>query len=149
MSAKKIFHLISYLQYPLVIARGYYCLKPYWNGFQLDLSDINNVLIFFGLSISFSTLQDTTKTQNKLSRKVWESPVKGKIFLTIICLFAAFVIGFGLYGIFKSEAKEIREIAFGCVVLGTGLIGLIKAALDIFENHRKDKKNIESTNFQA
>jgi hypothetical protein len=68
---KLIFHYISYLQYPLMMIAMLFALKPYIFGFETLFSDFNKMLVFMGLGISFSTLQDTTKTQNKLSLKIY------------------------------------------------------------------------------
>lgn len=92
-----------------------------------------------GLGISFSTLQDTTKTQNNFSKRVWESPKKGKIALLIMSMMSLSTILFGVYGLYVSEKESIKELSFGFIVLGIGLIGLLKTAIEVFENHRKDK----------
>lgn len=88
MSFTRFFHLISYLQYLLMLLGLYYAIHPYFNGldaiannFELALTDINKMLVWMGLGISFSTLQDTTKTQNDFSRKIWEDPKKGSVCL--------------------------------------------------------------------
>jgi len=76
MTVKSIFHAISYLQYPLVAIAMYFAFRPYFGGLNqlgeksdLIFEGINNALIFFGLALSFSTLQDTSKTQNNFSNK--------------------------------------------------------------------------------
>ena len=67
MKIKLLFHYISYLQYPLMLIALYFAFKPYFNGLEItnekiDLifRNLNNMLIFMGLGISFSTLQDAT-----------------------------------------------------------------------------------------
>ncbi|MFY0627161.1 MAG: hypothetical protein JXR07_12750 [Reichenbachiella sp.] len=97
------------------------------------------MLVFVGISFSLSTLQDTTKTQNKLSRKIWEHPKKGKIALATIASTAVIFITIGLIGFLGSKENIHQEISFGLIVLGIGLIGLLKAAIEMFENHRKDR----------
>ncbi|MEQ9101170.1 hypothetical protein [Imperialibacter sp.] len=52
------------------------------------------------------------------------------------------MLAFGMFGYFASENDIIKELAFGVVVLGIGLIGMLKAAIEMFENHRKDKQRI-------
>ncbi|MCB0497541.1 MAG: hypothetical protein KDC79_15465 [Cyclobacteriaceae bacterium] len=138
---KQLFHLISYLQYPL-----YAGAIVFYVPFVRSLMDkapnwtmLNYVLILFGVAISFSTLQDTTKTQNKVSRKVWESPVKGKIALGFIALLAFSFVGVGLALLYVSRSDTTESIAVGITVLGIGLVGVLKSALEMFENHRKDK----------
>lgn len=140
LNVKNTFHIISYLQYPFMFIALYYAFKPYIVGFETLWENSNNALIFMGLGISFSTLQDTTKSQNKLSRKTWENPKKGKIALTVITIMALLSIIVGLYGIFSSTNEVLKELSFGIIVIGIGLVGLLKTAIEMFENHRLDKK---------
>lgn len=138
---KDFFNLLSYLQYPLVgVSLVYYGL------FMLSLVEgainwglLNYTLLFYGIAISFSTLQDTRKTQNKLSEKVWKSPRRGKIFLALVSLLTFGFIAGGLFGVLYSRQPIHQELALGLTVLGIGLIGLLKAAVEMFEHHRIDK----------
>lgn len=140
LNVKNTFHIISYVQYPFMFIALYYAFKPYIVGFETLWENSNNALIFMGLGISFSTLQDTTKSQNKLSRKTWENPKKGKIALTVITIMASLSIIMGLYGILSSTNEVLKELSFGIIVIGIGLVGLLKTAIEMFENHRLDKK---------
>ena len=141
-SIKHVFHILSYLQYPLVAVALYFytlfALSLAKNTFEWE--NLNNSLVFYGLSISLSTLQDTTKTQNKFSKKIWEHPKKGKIALILMGLMALLCMIAGTFGLLKSQASIHKEISFGLVVLGIGLVGLVKTAQEMFENHRKDRK---------
>jgi hypothetical protein len=139
---RRIFHLISYLQYPLlIIATLFYIpflrsileMKPDWN-------NLNNMFIFLGITISFASLQDVTKTQSKLARKIWESPKKGKIMLIVMLTTMFFFFSLGLFGLYFSNTSELKEISIGLIALGIGYIGLLKTAMEMFENHRIDKK---------
>lgn len=97
---KKYFQAISYLQYPFMVLALFYAYKPFFNGLENILADFNHALIWMGLGISFSTLQDTTKTQNKLSLKVWQNPKYAKAFIytfavfTLFLLFLVFLVSF-------------------------------------------------------
>jgi len=97
-------------------------------------------LLFMGHGISLSTLQDTRKTQNKVSKQIWEHPTKGKVALAFMSGTTLFFILFGLYYYFAVDQNVLKELSFGMIVLGIGLIGLLKAAIEMFENHRLDKK---------
>ena len=119
---------------------GYYAVKPYIFGFETIWENYNYVLIFMGLGVSLSTLQDTTKAQNKLSKKVWENPKKGKRMLSLLAFAALFFISMGLYGVFIAYNEILKQLAFGTIVFGIGIVGLLKAAIEMFENHRLDKK---------
>ena len=139
IDARNTFHKISYLQYPFMLVGLYYAFKPYVVGFDTIWENANYGMIFLGLGISFSTLQDTTKTQNKASRKIWESPKKGKLAIVIMAIMAAFLIFVGLFGIYISTSEILKQLAFGVIVLGIGQVGMLKVAIEMFENHRLDK----------
>lgn len=71
----------------------YFSVKPYFNGMKyltqninILFENLNSFLIFTGLAISFSTLQDTTKTSLNFEKKIWENPRKGKIIIITISL---------------------------------------------------------------
>ncbi|MEL7146009.1 MAG: hypothetical protein AAFO69_06550 [Bacteroidota bacterium] len=138
---RQIFHLISYLQYPLVAGALFFYL-PFVISVTKGIPEwelLNYTLAVFGVSISFSTLQDTTKVQNKFSKNVWEDPVKGKIFLIVLSGVALLFIISGMVFMFFMEKDGPGTIGVGLLVLGIGLIGMLKAGIEMFENHRKDK----------
>ncbi len=139
--ATQLFHYISYLQYPLMLIGIYYCYKPLITEGASIWADYNKALVFIGLSISFATLQDTTKTQNKISKKVWENPKYARPFLIYIALLILFVISFGMYGLFASSNPKVQELSFGTIVFGIGMIGLLKSAMEMAENHQKKPDN--------
>ena len=151
MKIKHTFHRISYLQYPLMLLALFFSFKPYINGFEYlqnhfdeIIKAYNNALIFAGLAISFSTLQDTNKTQNKFSKKIWENPKKGrKVIIVLTCLTFA-MLTFGIFGYFISTKESLNELSFGILVFGIGLIGFLKTGIEIFETHRKDKNDIQN-----
>ncbi|MFT5915200.1 MAG: magnesium-transporting ATPase (P-type) [Flammeovirgaceae bacterium] len=121
----------------------FFSFKPYLNGIKpiIDnpfvlLESYNYVLIFMGLGVSFATLQDTTKTQNDFSKKIWQNPKKGKMMITLICFLVFIFLAYGLFGYFITDNQKVREVSFGSIVFGIGLIGFLKTALEVFENHR-------------
>jgi O-antigen/teichoic acid export membrane protein len=137
----RIFHLISYLQYPLMLAALAYYVPFVMSMIKkpINWSLLNQVLILMGVSLSFSTLQDTSKTQNKLSKKIWQDPKKGKIFLWVIAVMAMLFIITGLLALLLYRADQTESVAVGITVLGIGMLGMLKAAIEMFENHRLDK----------
>jgi hypothetical protein len=69
----------------------FYCYKPvltnldgFLNNLDALLVEFNKALVFIGLGTSLSTLQDTTKVQNKFSQRIYDNPRKTKFFLWII-----------------------------------------------------------------
>jgi hypothetical protein len=146
MNFKAFFHFISYLQYPLMLIALYFTFSPYLTGIDnlkenpdLIFQKLNISLIFMGLGVSFSSLQDTTKTQNKISKDIWENPKKGKIAILLMSFLIFFILILGLIGYFNSVDGILEDLSIGLIVLGLGLFGLLKAAVEMFENHRKDK----------
>lgn len=148
MNFKAFFHYISYLQYPLMFTALFFSFYPYFHGFEqlnenpeLFLQNINSMLIFMRLGVSFSSLQDTTKTQNKFSEKIWKHPTKGKIMITIISLMILSFLIFGIIGYYNAKVGVLKELSTGIIILGLGMLGLLKASVEMFENHRIDKNN--------
>ena len=137
---KRIFHLISYLQYPLLLVALGYMAHPYFAGldtfWQTFWPSVNNALIFSGLAISFSTLQDTTKTQNNFSKKIWENPRKGMLALWVISATTLAFLAVGMYGLYVSKGGIVKEVSFGVLMLGLGYVGLLKTAIEMHEHHR-------------
>ena len=133
---KQLFHAISYLQYPLLLVAMGYVVYPYFKGFDAFWPSINNALIFSGLAISFSTLQDTTKTQNNFSRKIWQDPRKGVFALAVISATTLVFLALGMFGLFVSKGGILKEVSFGVLMLGLGYFGLLKAAIEMHEHHR-------------
>ena len=124
----------------------FFSIKPYLGGIEnlaknpsILLENYNYTLIFLGLGISFSSLQDTTKTQNDFSKKIWENPKKGKRAIILICFMLVLFLSYGMFGYFITENDRIKELSFGSIVFSIGLIGFLKTALEVFENHRTDK----------
>ena len=136
---RDLFQKISYLQYPMMLIGLFYAFKPYFVGFETIWENYNYAFIFIGLGISFSTLQDTTKTQNNFSKKIWQNPKKGRVVLIALTSMALFLLIIGLYGIYNSKSEVLEQMSFGIIVLGIGLIGMLKSAIEMFENHRLDK----------
>lgn len=146
MNFKSIFHYISYLQYPLILIGFYFALSPYMMGMEklrenpdLIFENLNNLLIFMGLAVSFSSLQDTTKTQNNFSKKIWENPKKGKITIITMSVMILLILIMGLIGYLNANNGILKNLAVGLIILGLGMFGFLKAAIEMFENHRKDK----------
>lgn len=135
-NVKRLFQVISYLQYPLMLVALGYMVYPYFAGFDIFWTSVNNALIFLGLAISFSTLQDTTKTQNNFSRKVWEDPRKGTLALMVISGTTLLFLALGVFGILFAKGGILKEVSFGVLMLGLSYVGLLKAAIEMHEHHR-------------
>lgn len=141
---KQTFQLISYMQYPFMVAGLLFCVKPLVFAELSSLfSNLNIGLAFFGLGISFSTLQDTTKTQNDFSKRIYQNPKRSRVFLIILFIQVLFFSILGMIGLFQSEASPLKEIALGLISIGIGMIGILKAAGEMAHYHRKVEEQIE------
>ena len=145
LSVKSLFHYISYLQYPFMLVAVIFVGKMYYGIFSegIEMSifeDANGILLFMGIAISFSTLQDSTKTQNNFSKRIWENPKKGKIMLIVMFITAIVLMVSGVIGLFSTTNDVLADMSVGFIVLGIGMMGLLKVALEMYENHRLDKK---------
>lgn len=134
-----LFHRISYLQYPCMIAANIIILYSLLTDLQSLFYFFNQALVLMGLGISFSTLQDTTTTQNEFSKRIWQDPVKGKRFIIASTTVTFLIIFIGIIGLFLPFESVFKQISIGLIALGIGLIGMVKAMIEMFENHRLDK----------
>lgn len=135
---KQSFQVISYLQYPLMIAGLVYCFKPLlFSELSKLFADLNIALALFGIGLSFSTLQDTTKTQNEFSKSIYKNPRYSKWFLIAIFIQVLLFSILGLIGLFQSDTSPLKEIALGLISIGIGMIGMLKAAGEMADHHRK------------
>ncbi len=143
----QLFHIISYLQYPLIlVALWFYIpfIASLSNG-NADWTQLNYSLIFFGITVSFATLQDTKKTSLKFEKKIWRNPKRGKVFIIALAFMVFSLLTYGIFGYFLASNKIIQEVSFGIIVLGIGLIGFLKSGIEVFENHREDKNVAANT----
>ncbi len=131
------FHKASYIQYPLLILALGYFYKPFFTGFELMWDDYNYRLIFMGLGMSFATLQDTTKTQNKFSKRIYENPVWAGRFLIYILILVIVFLSSGVYGLFTVKEEILSSLSYGLISLGVGMIGVLKSAGEMAHYHSK------------
>ncbi len=136
---KLYFQYLSYLQYPLMVIALYFAYEPLLNDIGSYWKSINKSLLFMGLGISFSTLQDSTKTQNKLSRIIYQNPKYAKIFIIYVMLLTLFFLVFGLYGFLFSKNENVNDISLGIVVMGIGMLGMLKLVIEMAAYHSEQK----------
>jgi len=137
---KQFFHILSYLQYPLMLAALWFAIKPYLMRHELTegIASLNSMLIFLGLTISFASLQDPAKTSWKFEKKIWENPKKARGYFIYVLLLSLAVLGFGIFGYFFTGIEAIKGLSIGAIVLAIGFTGYIKTVAEIFESHRKE-----------
>ena len=146
-SMRNIFQGLSYLQYPaLIVALGYIfksglavaSIKT--AGWLPIYVDWNYALLYAGVGIGLSSLQDPTKTQNEMSRRVWQDPRKGRWMLMLLAAYALGAMVFGLIGAYLAEDTIVNQLSLGLVAFGLGMVGLLKTAIEMREHHRMDKQ---------
>lgn len=100
------------------------------------LSNANITLMLMGVGVSFSSLQDTSKTQNKLSLRIYQNPRKSKLFLILVIVLIFIFLIAGLIGFFSSSESAISELSIGSIVLAIGMMGMLKAVVEMAEHHK-------------
>ena len=132
---KKIFHYISYFQFPFYLLGLYYAYEPIVFDIKEVMVSVNKSMLFMGLGIGFSTLQDTTRKQNKLSKLILKKPRYSKIYIIYMIVLIVTFLSFGLFGLLISDNPKINELSSGVIAMGIGVIGLLKTIMEIIENH--------------
>ncbi len=130
---KQVLHLCSYLQYPSMILALYYVAQPLFAGSEIDWPDLNSSLIFVGLGISLATLQDPSKSQNKIFKYLKDRPKEAPSIIILMASITLFIMVIGLLGFFSVQNGALHELYFGFFLLGVGLIGFLKSAVEILE----------------
>jgi uncharacterized membrane protein len=136
---KKLFHYISYLQYPLMLVGLVFCVIPFFGDINSIWVEYNKALVFMGLGISMSTLQDTTTTQNALSKRIYQNPKQARLFLIMIFLQMLFFTALGLYGLFLSDHSPMKDLSLGLISIGIGMVGILKAAGEMAAYQQAEK----------
>lgn len=135
------FQMLSYLQYPAILAAAVYAAKPLFTGAAGVFDDWNYALLYAGVGVGMSSLQDPTRVQNTLSRKVWQDPRKGRMALGVLTAEALVPIVAGLVGASLATSTALNQLSLGLVAFGLGMIGLLKTAIEMFEHHRLDRRH--------
>jgi hypothetical protein len=138
---KSFFHNVSYLQYPLYLVALIFLFIPFNTQLEEFPRYLNKCLFFLGLAIGISTLQDTTKTQNNLSKRIWENPRKGKSALIMMASISFIFLMSGLIGLLLVEDGILEDISLGNLAIGIAYIGVLRSALEMFEYHSAEKAN--------
>ena len=147
-SARDFFQWLSYLQYPaMLVALGYVFKSGLAvgsaGGLPAVYDDWNYVLLYAGIGIGLSSLQDPRKTQNEMSRRVWQDPRKGRWALILFAVYALGAMLIGLIGAYRAEDTIVNQLSLGLVAFGLGMVGLLKTAIEMREHHRSDRQAVE------
>jgi hypothetical protein len=137
--ANRFFQTLSYLQYPALLAAAAYAARPLATGSAHAFDDWNYALLYAGVGIGLSSLQDPMRTQNAISHRVWEHQRHGRWMLWLLAAEAFVPIVFGLVGAYLSRTTAPNQPSLGLVAFGLGMIGLLKIAMAMFEHHRIDR----------
>lgn len=145
-TAREVFQAISYLQYPMMLVAMGYAVKSAiamasaaGGGWSPAYGDWNYILLYAGIGIGLSSLQDPRKTQNDISRKVWQDPRKGRWMLALLAAYAFGAMATGLAGAYFAGETAVSQLSLGLLALGLGMLGLLKTAIEMREHHRLDR----------
>ncbi|MBA3928444.1 MAG: hypothetical protein C0521_02525 [Xanthomonas sp.] len=152
MSVRDVFQRVSYLQYPALLVAVAYAVKAAWSislagtgGWSQVFDDGNYVLLYAGVGIGLSSLQDPTRTQNDVSRRVWQDARKGRWMLALLAFYALGAMLGGLAGAYLADSTVVNQLSLGLVAFGLGMVGLLKTAIEMREHHRLDKQSASSS----
>jgi len=141
---RAFFQRLSYLQYPAMLVGAIYAVRPLFTGMAHPLDDWNSALLYAGVGIGLASLQDPTRTQNAVSRKVWQDARKGRIALWLLSFEALLPIAVGLAGASLASSAALNQLSLGLVAFGLGMIGLLKTAIEMFEHHCPDRGQVQT-----
>lgn len=123
----------------------FFIYRPIINKSYNLLNDFNLGLVLMGLAITFSTLQDTKKTQNKLSQKVWSNKKYASrvIVYFLVLIFVLFALA--MFWQWKGDTA-LQGLSWGILSIAMGLIGVVKSGLEMAEyQQRKFDQNQKTT----
>jgi hypothetical protein len=60
----------------------------------------------------------------------------------LMCLMILLFLLLGLVGYFYSSTGILKDLSVGTIVMALGMFGFLKAAIEIFEQHRIDKNGL-------
>jgi hypothetical protein len=124
-----------------------YAVKSGWTasfaksaGWSPVYDDWNYLLLYAGIGIGLSSLQDPARTQNEMSRRVWQDPRKGRWMLALLGTYTLGALVIGLVGAYMADSTVVNQLSLGLMALGLGMVGLLKTAIEMREHHRQDKQ---------
>ncbi|QNP39870.1 hypothetical protein [Lysobacter solisilvae (ex Woo and Kim 2020)] len=151
LSVRDAFQGLSYLQYPALLVALGYAARSGWSvaavkatGWSPVYDDWNYLLLYAGIGIGLSSLQDPTRTQNEMSRRVWRDPRKGRWMLVLLGIYALGAMLVGLVGAYMAASTVVNQLSLGLVAFGLGMVGVLKTAIEMREHHRLDKQPASS-----
>ena len=136
----KIFHYISFLQYPSILIALYYCYRPIIFDSETVISDLNLGLLFLGIGLSFTSLADIRK-RTKIGDKIFGKPKNAKRWIVYMCILVLAIFGLGIFTQFFTEKKDLNDLSIGVFVLGIGVVGLLRMNLEIIKTYQVDWEN--------
>ena len=152
MSVRDVFQWVSYLQYPALLVAVGYAVKAVLSvaatgadGWSPVFDDANYVLLYAGVGIGLSSLQDPARTQNEVSRRVWQDPRKGRWMLALLAFYALGAMVVGLAGAYLADSTVVNQLSLGLVAFGLGMVGLLKTAIEMREHYRLDRQSASSS----
>lgn len=146
----RIFHYISFLQYPLIIAALYYGYKPIIIGMENFnkaelIANYNLVLLFMGIALSFASLADITK-RTKIMNKVFGKQKNAKLWIIYMSILVLFIFGMATFMMFLATDESLKDLSIGIFILGIGVIGLLRMNLEIIKTYQPEWSKVQKKN---
>lgn len=133
----KIFHYISFLQYPSLIIALYYCYKPILFQSETVISDLNLGLLFLGIALSFASLADISR-RTKIGDKIFGNPKNAKRWIVYLAILLISILSMGVFAQFFTDKNDLKDLSIGIFVLGIGMVGLLRMTLEIIKTYQAD-----------
>lgn len=130
----KLIHSLHYLQYPFLIIGLGYSFKKYFIENSDKWADMNMSLLFFGIGLSFAGFADVKKIGG-WSKKIMRHPRMSKLFIFYSILLSFGLMATGFYAMFQIKNSAFKEVSIGLIVLGIGVISLIKMSVELMESN--------------
>ena len=129
---KRLFHYLSFIQYPFLLIGLYYSYKPLLFDDGEIWNDFNFCLTFIGIGISFSSLADISR-KSKLSKKLFRNKKFIKGFFIYLIILVLIIMASGIFCLFFTKIKPLNDLAIGILVFGIGVIGILRMTIEAVE----------------
>lgn len=133
----RLFHWLSFLQFPLMLAAGYAFLRPLWDRGISPVESVSGGLLWIGLALSFASLAEVT-AQSKLAETARNKPRVFSFWLIMLFVSVLLIFILAIYGLLARAGQE-RELWFSLLVLGIGMLGILRMCLSLVEISSKKR----------
>ena len=127
----RFFHWMSFLQFPLILVAAWYFVRPVWDRAVSPVASVSGGLLWIGLALGFGSLAEVTP-QIKLAEAARKRPSIFTFWLVMLFISVLMVFILSIYGLVARSGQE-RELWFSLLVLGIGMLGMLRMCLNLVE----------------